>query len=300
MEIPDETSRCRMKAHYGTTSRVRQPPAAPKRHARQPANGPRQRPNETKGGPRAERAVPLHDSCGSARHPPGGSDLRLRPLILQRHAREVLSEALSGRPDEFKNRILAETLTPGIRVYAACFCEKGDLLSQWRGYTDTADGYAIGVPIGALDVGIPDRIATKAFYDRKEQVDFLHAAIRDYDLLRSPLRARPELTDLHSSLIICLLIAMLHFKDEAFREELEWRVITWAEPGNMLQARKPKYRPVRGNVVPYLELTFKPAAITTVILAPRCRDSNVTHVEQLLRDCHNTKADVRKSKIHRG
>ena len=37
----------------------------------------------------------------------------------------------------------------GIRCFASCFCQYGDLLSQWRGY-DASNGYAIGFDYRAL------------------------------------------------------------------------------------------------------------------------------------------------------
>ena len=53
---------------------------------------------------------------------------------------------------------LAELLTPGLfdqatrhlRVFTACFCKKGDLLSQWRGYGGGVGGFAIGFPAQVL------------------------------------------------------------------------------------------------------------------------------------------------------
>jgi hypothetical protein len=32
----------------------------------------------------------------------------------------------------------------GINIFAACFCEDGDLLSQWRGYSESGGGASIG------------------------------------------------------------------------------------------------------------------------------------------------------------
>jgi hypothetical protein len=38
----------------------------------------------------------------------------------------------------------------GIDLYVSCFCEDGDLLSQWRGYSRGAGMYAIGFASGSL------------------------------------------------------------------------------------------------------------------------------------------------------
>ncbi len=37
-----------------------------------------------------------------------------------------------------------------MRCFAACFCEDGDLLSQWRGYAKGVGGFAIGFDRDAL------------------------------------------------------------------------------------------------------------------------------------------------------
>ena len=35
-------------------------------------------------------------------------------------------------------------------IYVACFCEIGDLLSQWKGYANFGDGYSIGLRASEL------------------------------------------------------------------------------------------------------------------------------------------------------
>lgn len=58
---------------------------------------------------------------------------------------------------EVLNR-LAEQLEPDLfgqatqhlRAFAACFCDNGDLLSQWRGYSGGVGGFAIGFPTEVL------------------------------------------------------------------------------------------------------------------------------------------------------
>ena len=59
--------------------------------------------------------------------------------------------------------------------YIACFCENGDLLSQWRGYGAIGNGYALG--FAAKHVGMTDRPSNNTpqtrsrtvIYDQKKQ-----------------------------------------------------------------------------------------------------------------------------------
>ena len=45
-----------------------------------------------------------------------------------------------------------DALVGAVDIYIACFCEKGDLLSQWRAYGNRGGGYAIGLGGSKLDV----------------------------------------------------------------------------------------------------------------------------------------------------
>ena len=56
-------------------------------------------------------------------------------------------------------------------VYIACFCEEGDLLSQWRGYAASGGGYALGLggPLIARDEASSKVILRKVIYDPKKQ-----------------------------------------------------------------------------------------------------------------------------------
>ena len=52
------------------------------------------------------------------------------------------------QPDEWVSSLLDDLLAPdprslGYNIYAACFCEKPDLLSQWRAYSKSGVGYSL-------------------------------------------------------------------------------------------------------------------------------------------------------------
>ena len=46
--------------------------------------------------------------------------------------------------EHFWDWMKSERESDGPHLYAFCFCEDGDLLSQWRGYGVLGRGYAVG------------------------------------------------------------------------------------------------------------------------------------------------------------
>src|ERR1700684_413334 len=65
-------------------------------------------------------------------------------------------------------------------VYVACFCENGDLLSQWRGYPRTGGGYSLGFDTRLLRHG--NTACRRVVYDADDQRNIirrLFATIRD-------------------------------------------------------------------------------------------------------------------------
>jgi len=76
-----------------------------------------------------------------------------------------LQESLSGLED--------------INIFAACFCENGDLLSQWRGYTGGAAGYSIGFDSDSLmQIGSATKFTLgRCIYDADVQRKIVEQAI---------------------------------------------------------------------------------------------------------------------------
>jgi hypothetical protein len=134
-------------------------------------------------------------------------------------------------------------------IYVACFCERDNLLSQWRAYGQTG-GYSVGFSL--LEPGLgnspilkklkPESTSYRAnlvrvIYDRKEQTHRLE------EVLQETLAAadQPDLEDEVASLGkdavqkylgICiigiemfLMEQIVSFKNAAFAEEREWRIV---------------------------------------------------------------------------
>ncbi len=138
----------------------------------------------------------------------------------------------------------------GDQVYICCFCEKDNLLSQWRGYADNGGGVSIEFdPDGFKAVAGPGCAQGlmrlwKVFYDPEQQKKIIRKCV-DY-----PWGAANESGRIRS-VVDALQFFMPTFKDNDFREEQERRLIFTP---NASALPKPRFRTRRGLLVPYFSL----------------------------------------------
>jgi hypothetical protein len=159
-----------------------------------------------------------------------------------------------------------------MNAYVTCFCENGNLLSQWRAYGGHGAGYSIGVITKSLTSDEPDGPGTpvvatrlrKVIYNKDVQERLVMETVNKFfDLL---LRSLEQLDNQDRDLIITELTNNLSaelseylycFKSPVFEEEQEWRVIhtfmyhPYDTCNNAL-----KLRASGGNIVPYIEANF--------------------------------------------
>lgn len=145
------------------------------------------------------------------------------------------------------------------RIYLACFCRHGDLLSQWRAYGANGGGFAIGFSPRALTATAPQfqgtftRVLQPVLYDKRQQ-----------DLLLGDCLAyiSPESIENGEALKILLYAFssfLMTFKHPSYREEGEWRLIQFGrllnDDGLEVSSLWPTSFRVRGNqIVPYADL----------------------------------------------
>jgi DUF2971 family protein len=143
---------------------------------------------------------------------------------------------------------------PSQGVYVCCFCEKDNLLSQWRSYSANGAGVSIGFdPTGfsyttGLDSPPSGLIRLwKVFYNRKIQKsiirDALEFAFRERD-------NRP-LEDAAGQAVEAIHFFIPTFKNPDFEEEQEIRLIFTPFPSSTVQ---PRFRVSRGMLIPYYSL----------------------------------------------
>jgi DUF2971 family protein len=152
-------------------------------------------------------------------------------------------------------------LNEQLETYVTSFCENGDLLSQWRGYGETAGGFSIGVSFDTMcDLGGAglNFFVCRTIYSRDKQQEVIDTIIQMTidglkrlttgmagDAAASSIRQCCKV--FQSSLWMMLVL----FKNPAFEEEREWRAIRAVAPD------LPAVIKHRGQSVPYLELTFQ-------------------------------------------
>jgi len=137
-------------------------------------------------------------------------------------------------------------------AYVTSFCQEGDLLSQWRGYGSSGGGYSVefrteslrelNSPFGQAgndEVGyLGGSILQQVVYGMDEEA--LDSAAKK---LVHPDQYIPSMTAAVSELA--------RFKDPAFSEENEWRLIPAA--GTYAMACRYRASPT-GAIVPYIQL----------------------------------------------
>jgi hypothetical protein len=210
--------------------------------------------------------------------------------------------------------------------FVASFSEQGNLLSQWRAYSGDTSGYCIGFTRPYLkSVGVHFLESRKdSFYDdsnplvacqycdkpeeeslKREIEQIVDSYITETDQVQW--QTTPEKEGLRA----LGAIAKKHFfplgkrraitKDQAFREEAEWRLVFQLEKAGTINS-KLEFRPGRSMPIPYfkVDLTWEnqPLEVREIIVGPCPHPLDaVNSVQRLLRKEGIPKSEVRDSKI---
>jgi hypothetical protein len=157
-----------------------------------------------------------------------------------------------------------------INIFVVCFCEKPDLLSQWRGYAGAGHGYSIGFDVASLLGGIERHgfILGPCIYDREVQQRIVDEAIAhcvQSDLM-FPSQRR---WGFHGPLADILFRCGVFFKDSSFEEEKEWRLVS---PTIFYHDSRLQFRPRNSMITPYYGLPITsdggPLPIQYVVVGP--------------------------------
>lgn len=206
-----------------------------------------------------------------------------------------------------------------------CLSEKGDLLSQWRGYTDDATGVSIGFSEEYLrwlsetseghiksgltlqqieyDVSAHESIVKPVFDQIKKYIDAgaleihsdLHISIdsisnNEYEQQKK--KGKRALAEL-SMALFPLVTNLFHLKSPAFSKECEWRLLSYLRNFD----EDCSYRSMQNRLIPYrkielIELTRKP--IIEIILGAK-HITPPNRIEALLKHMGYGGVRVRKS-----
>ena len=128
---------------------------------------------------------------------------------------------------------LLDEVDASLELYLSCFCAESDLLSQWRGYGDSAGRYCIAFDARRL-VRAMSRLKcelNRVIYDREEQISKVRAVIEPSlkALKRSSRLTSIDRKQCEKAIYIRmterLLDVLCFFKHHGFREEKAWRAV---------------------------------------------------------------------------
>jgi len=164
-------------------------------------------------------------------------------------------------------------------LYVACFCERGDLLSQWRGYSRQQDGYSVAFRFSSLLASKNLVLLTKLLYDPREQEETLGSlisAICDmFSRIDLPMDQTTRLIEIAANAVWALPFRL---KDSSFEGEQEWRLT--AAP---VSGYKEEFRVVDGHFVPYVQIPFEVKSLIQVRQGPGVyRVANIGSLTRLL------------------
>jgi len=170
--------------------------------------------------------------------------------------------------------------------YVTCFTSKPDSLGQWRGYAG-GDGFAIGfrrecleeltVPCWDYRNGDVDRLSDKWFeipvsppqrvqYGNEKREISLSDAEEALRYFISSAEAIVPYVKFSISVFTAALRICMTMKDEAFKEEAEWRLIAMQPYSAKLNFRPGGYG--NGGIVPYTEITYPTDAVQRIVIGP--------------------------------
>lgn len=181
-------------------------------------------------------------------------------------ARIILSKLKDTKSGTEKNIILKMLKDINswrrVNLCVCSFCEEGDHLSQWRAYGTPGSAYAIGFDPQKLMEGTKQytfHLNKCRYFTLKEQKDFIAGYI---DIVIE--KAKPE--GFAKDFVDAFIIAASHMKNEAFKEEKEWRLVS------LLPLRFTdinfKFRPGKSMIVPYYSLPIEISCIKEIVIGP--------------------------------
>lgn len=162
-----------------------------------------------------------------------------------------------------------------------CLSEKKDLLSQWRGYANFGSGASIGIKLKSFEP--KDCILGKVIYDELEKIKIANEVIEDFLKEHQLNCLKSSEKDTWKALGVLLQIIemqSLFFKDVAFQEEAEWRLICLHDSSDM--PKELIHTSARNNKI-YLHrhIQLMPETIQEVVFGPLAKEESEISIEIL-------------------
>lgn len=193
---------------------------------------------------------------------------------------------------------------------AACFSKDGDVLSQWRAYTNDGSGYSIG--FNAKDLVKLAVKPLKVLYDKDKQLEEIKSVIKKIHQLEEGKTGNFGVD--FNKYCTMLSFDLISFKNPAFKEEKEIRLthllgfkksnnsLTLEDPGGLYFGNhfkhEVKFRMKESLPVSFIDEDFTNNSqinpIKEVILGPR-NDSNPTAISIFLETIGVGNVKIKKS-----
>ena len=166
-------------------------------------------------------------------------------------AKDVLKEVLQRvESEKIRSSAVTSLLSDIPDVYACCFCEEPDMLSQWRGYGGNKQNVSVQFSqVGLINLAIANgSFLTGVIYGKQKAMELIRNRLqRDEQNLPSGLERFRE--NINEDRRQAIYDTAPQIKDPSFQEEREWRIIA----GGNAQ-RKVFYRPRDNVLMPFLKL----------------------------------------------
>ena len=197
------------------------------------------------------------------------------PVRSKEHWAHEMGDHAAETFEKYQGFILDEMDSSEFGVYVTCFCESGDLLSQWRAY-GSDHGYAIGFNVVKLRE-VVDELSTYPGAKGVNRVRYGIDAAKDVITMGLDSLSRfnlnhPGVKAHYAALEVTSLLALM--KHPGFAEEREWRLFAGWEhyrrvaPDQVTPIEPLKFRAAKMALIPYVELPIPRNAIESIRVGP--------------------------------
>jgi hypothetical protein len=181
--------------------------------------------------------------------------------------------------DAYKGLVVAELGSSPFPVYVVCFCESGDLLSQWRAY-GSDHGYAVEFDSAAVQAALGEIQGSASLmqvhYGPEAAASVVSASVKE-----AGSDTNLGHYGVHAHFMAVRLTGMVAgIKHPGFSEEREWRLIVASEYEDRSRVR---FRASTIAIVPYISIPFPLGAVRSIRIGPGPDvEVRVSGVERLL------------------
>jgi hypothetical protein len=229
------------------------------------------------------------------------------------HAHALIQLAIKDRLEIAQRPVSRELLSRALyaidpndgmyQYFVSSFCQEPDLLGQWRAYSRSGGGYAIGFDSLALQrTANPSPALTlrRVIYNHDQQRVLISQTLDDVMDSLEGVAGTKDPTE--ASALIALFVSFLRdhfaefhfsFKNQAYKDEQEWRLIVQAGvAARDALLRDVCFREADGIPVPYLALGSDSLAgrpngqlpLTNIVYGPAIDEQRAVHSVRMLLD----------------